>query len=800
MKSKPAALILVIALLAASSPTMPAWASQPTSLIEPGEVLAKIEFNGRTGAVDWSPDGSLIAVAFTSSAKLDLVRPDGTIMAEYSLPYSGERVEWKPSGDLIAVGAGTRLILISPNGIIALDKNMGSHIMCLSWSRDGQLIALGLENGTIAYYNFRAGMWRRFAYSSAAVTAVAWSSDNKFLLWGDSDGIIRVLDIDSLRLTTSYKVSRSPITSLSYNPVYNIVAFSTVNTTYMASFNRGNITIYTQIPRGTLGNIEWSPDGERLIIPYDQAVAIVGRDGSIAREVHTETIYPYRWASWNPTNYSQLALSGYNTVYSKGGLVIVYSGALVSITTSPPITKVCYSQTCGSSISFNPVTETYNVTLTLEAGVPGGGVQIVNVTVAVRALPFQEYSYKAFSLLANTSLTRRVMDGRALVVILWGAGASASISNSTGEYNVSSNVIVVEPGAYNITIYHKKPSSYIGPSSLFVKKVVFTAHGGDVLVYNFTGFNPENHLALIQLLTVPGSTLTVSYNGSKGTTSVTNSSATYLVPAGHIHITLELPSKNVLVSDMSMLEKSIDTILYPGDVLHLTFTYNDILGRISIKGPEGAILSITPPWSTPYHQVKYNFTLTGQELELWAYPGVYSVEGSVEVPANFIGPKTASVEFNITVERGRTAWIDLYSQGNLSTVLALLERSANLIIESEPGYTVSIHYDNKTLEYNLTNGTIKLLVPPGEYTLNLIDPNRHVIVNTKQLTVAGPGNITLSLQAAVPSTTPSSAPVVVTQTGSSGMIKKALGVLIILIVVVVAAVLVARMRARALEF
>ncbi|MCE4618530.1 MAG: WD40 repeat domain-containing protein [Desulfurococcales archaeon] len=796
MSYKTLVVLLLGAIIISILPAHSAQATSVGNILNPGDELALVVFDSGIGSVDWSPDGELIALTLTLGSKLVLVNPSGTVIATYSLPVGGGPVEWRPGSDLIAVGSGTRLIMMSSTGVKTLDKDMGKYINSIAWSDDGDFFAVGLEDGTIAYFNLRLGQWRQYLYPGAAITAIGWSHDNMFILWGDSYGRVRVLNLHNLTLTTDYRFTKASITSLKVNPKYNIVAFSTENTTFLATFDNGVLTVYSQLPYGTLGNLEWSPDGERLVIPEDTSAIIVDKNGELKDTIFMANIYPYRRVSWDPTSYSRIAFAGYNAVYRKGGLEILYSGAHVEITSSYPVVNICYNASCGSMITFSPWEQYPTVKFQVEAEVPGQGMQNVTVNVTMHLMPFTKVYYKAFDVLTNESLNKSVSGGKSLIILLHDPRTRVTIVNGTTEVNISANAVLLAPGVYKFRISYAKPANYLGPDSLLWREILVQAVPGKVLVYDESDFKIEKLTSNIEINTVPGSTLKLIYNETTVTTTIESKTTTYVVPAGTLKIILSLPVDGVLIGDENLLTKTYEVVMYPGDTLRISYSYEDVLGKITIRGPVGAELIIIPPWSTPFHPVKYNLTLTSEATDLWAYPGIYIVKATIRVPENYLGPEIPTITFNVTVEKGVTTWVDVYSQGNISDVISLFQRSSYVTIETKPGYIIAIHYDNKTFKYNMTTGKIRLVMPPGNYTIDLIDPSKNVIVNTKQLNIVGPGNITFSIQPIL-STTTTTTTTTTTPPPEEGFDYKKLAVLIAIPVIVgIAAFLILRMKTK----
>ena len=218
--------------------------------------------------MDWSPDGSKLAVASADEVGLriwDIVSgqvlisaqipgqgvtsvrwyPDGTRLADTSVstgigiisastgqtlslaPIGGTSIDWSPDGTKLVSGSGYE------NLVYVADMVAGQQLMALSghtagistvdWSPDGSKLASGSSDNTVRIWNAVTGA-SIFTLTghTALVTEVAWSPDSTQLASASDDGTVRIWDI-----TTGQQVS----------------------------VIQGNGRIYT---------VDWSPDGSNL--------------------------------------------------------------------------------------------------------------------------------------------------------------------------------------------------------------------------------------------------------------------------------------------------------------------------------------------------------------------------------------------------------------------------------------------------------------------------------------------------------------------------------------------------------
>jgi dipeptidyl aminopeptidase/acylaminoacyl peptidase len=106
--------------------------------------------------VQWSPDGSLIAVVSHDDvgAHLNVVHPDGSSLrrvADGDLGWPSS-VRWSPDGSLIAFvsrdDVGTHLDVVQPAGrSLRRVADMGEPLVDFEWSPDGKRLALVVPAG-----------------------------------------------------------------------------------------------------------------------------------------------------------------------------------------------------------------------------------------------------------------------------------------------------------------------------------------------------------------------------------------------------------------------------------------------------------------------------------------------------------------------------------------------------------------------------------------------------------------------------------------------------------------------------
>jgi WD40 repeat protein len=281
--------------------------------------------------VDWSADGSLLAVGYDDHNTLEIIDPNTRqTLGHYSAHgLAIIDIEWSPQPDsnLLAVsyGWGRIEIIDADSGESILQINPGQLVDKLAWSPDGTRLAVGISKDSargessrsiVKIWDAATGELLRsldsyeFMYD---VDAIAWNPDGNRLAIGDYSGV-SILDIAAARriafikLEWVYDVAWSPDGSRlamgsgvwDGNTYENFdshlfgheVDWSPVGR-YIAALNHMDElcvvdaetlkTVAFLDPQESLhheflGGLSWSPDGQRIAFgegPTLQIVALV---------------------------------------------------------------------------------------------------------------------------------------------------------------------------------------------------------------------------------------------------------------------------------------------------------------------------------------------------------------------------------------------------------------------------------------------------------------------------------------------------------------------------------------------
>ena len=120
---------------------------------------------------------------------------------------------------------------------VQISKNLHSKVSCVGVTRCGNFGVLGFANGIITKFNMQSGKERGVfaldaknpvgeAIHTGEVTGLGIDAMNRYLVSSSKDRTVKLWDFYRCKLIKTY-CTDFPISTLCYNPVNDLVAFST---------------------------------------------------------------------------------------------------------------------------------------------------------------------------------------------------------------------------------------------------------------------------------------------------------------------------------------------------------------------------------------------------------------------------------------------------------------------------------------------------------------------------------------------------------------------------------------------
>jgi|GEM_PF-122951 len=141
--------------------------------------------------ISWRPDGAQLAIA--AGTKIVLLSPEGDLAAAYVFP--GGTVAalcWRPKGAQLAAAGygGIRIYNVLDSSSRPQDLKWKGSLLSISWSPDGRVIAAGCQDNTVHFWRLpelRDAMMSGFQYKPVQLS---WSNNSRWLITGGSSSLI----------------------------------------------------------------------------------------------------------------------------------------------------------------------------------------------------------------------------------------------------------------------------------------------------------------------------------------------------------------------------------------------------------------------------------------------------------------------------------------------------------------------------------------------------------------------------------------------------------------------------------
>jgi WD40 repeat protein len=188
-------------------------------------------------------------------------------------------IAWSPDGTLIASAGHDKTVQVWH---VATGSNMyiyqghahrlkGGAVNTLAWSPDGQLIASGSNDKTLQVWEATSGTYIFALRENASeVRAVAWSPDSKCIASGDNAGKVRIWDAATGNIIYTYSAHSAAVRSIDWSPdKRHIASASDDNTVQIWDALAGNRVFTYNQHTASVKAVNWSPDSARIASASD---------------------------------------------------------------------------------------------------------------------------------------------------------------------------------------------------------------------------------------------------------------------------------------------------------------------------------------------------------------------------------------------------------------------------------------------------------------------------------------------------------------------------------------------------
>jgi ribosomal protein L25 (general stress protein Ctc) len=234
----------------------------------------------------WSPRGLFVGVA--AGRTLAAIEPDGTVRWRLRRPGRVADPRWAPGGLHLAYRAGGNLRIVYGNGTHDVVAGRRAAPVAPAWRpTEPRTVAWAATDGTVTVEDADTAkvLWRR---GGPRVRQLAWSADGRRLLVNDT--------LHDLVTGARTRVrARGTVTAVAFGRRLARAAYA---------HGRSTVTVdgaAVLTAPGRVRDLEWSPDGRRLLVGWagaDHWLVVRGRDVAAVRHpfgAHART------RGWSPS-------------------------------------------------------------------------------------------------------------------------------------------------------------------------------------------------------------------------------------------------------------------------------------------------------------------------------------------------------------------------------------------------------------------------------------------------------------------------------------------------------------------
>lgn len=274
-------------------------------------------------AADWSPDGKHIAVGGNQGVVRILSAGDLDKVDTFAIAGTVTKIKWHPEEPLLAItaqssGESALIIKVTTGDTVKFNNISTNGARGLDWSPDGQLIAIGDNDGQLSIFSRSGDLIKSLETDPKSITGLSWHPHDSLIvtvgsrisiynIHTDSLQVIHPRDVEILMLCVDWHPSGEFFATGDYGD-YEL------HHPALLQLRDSNGVLLAEIEgsKAEYRNLEWTNDGKRLVTASD-GIRIWDQTGRLLESALQDELF---WGvDWNSSAKRIIATTGTGEIF-----------------------------------------------------------------------------------------------------------------------------------------------------------------------------------------------------------------------------------------------------------------------------------------------------------------------------------------------------------------------------------------------------------------------------------------------------------------------------------------------------